>query len=120
MDKITLKGMRFYSYAGLLPLEKKIGQLVEVDLTCYLDLIPAGESGAIKDTIDYRKAFDLVKHRIEEGHEQLMEALAQRIAEDVLGLPGMEKVVVTCRKPRVPLPGILDYAEVEIERERQK
>jgi dihydroneopterin aldolase len=47
-----------------------------------------------------------------------MERLAGEIANQVLSDFSMEKITVRCRKPRVPVKGFIDFAEVEITREK--
>jgi len=53
---------------------------------------------------------------MEHSSFNLMERLAGEIAETVLADFEVETVTVRCRKPRVPVKGFIDYAEVEITR----
>jgi len=48
----------------------------------------------------------------------LLEALANDVATALLGRFLAEEVVIRVRKHSVPLQGLIDYAEVEIRRER--
>ena len=117
MDRLTLKGMKFYSHSGIHSFEKDVGQLFEIDLDCYLDLSRASESDRISDTINYPKLFQTVKKVMEASSYNLMERLAGEIADKVLRDFPIKKIKVCCRKPRVPVKGFIDYAEVEIARE---
>ena len=54
---------------------------------------------------------------MEHSRFNLMERLAGEIADQVLCDFPVEKITVRCRKPRVPVKGFIDFAEVEICRE---
>ena len=117
MDRLTLSGMKFYSHSGLFSFERDVGQLFEIDVDCYLDLRKATDSDKIGDTINYPQLFQLIKEIMEHSRFNLMERLAGEIADKVLRDFPVEKITVRCRKPRVPVKGFIDFAEVEICRE---
>ncbi len=119
MDRITLSGMKFYSHSGLFSFEKDVGQLFEIDVDCYLDLQQATQSDRIGDTVNYPLLFQAVKKIMEDSSFNLMERQAGEIAEKVLADFPIEKVTVRCRKPRVPVKGFIDFAEIEITREKK-
>jgi dihydroneopterin aldolase len=116
MDRITLQGMKFYSHSGLHSFEKDVGQLFEIDVDCYLDLEKASRSDHLVDTINYPGLFGLVKTVMENSSFNLMERLVGEIARKILDELPVEQVTVRCRKPRVPVKGFIDHAEVEITR----
>ncbi len=116
MDRLTLSGMKFYSHSGLFSFEKDVGQLFEIDVVCFLDLELATKSDRIGDTVNYPLLFQTVKRIMEESSFNLMERLAGEIATTVLADFPVEEVIVRCRKPRVPVKGFIDFAEVEIRR----
>lgn len=116
MDRITLQGMKFYSHSGLHSFEKDVGQLFEIDVECYLDLEKASHSDHLVDTINYPGLFGLVKKVMENSSFNLMERLAGEIARKILNELPVDQVTVRCRKPRVPVKGFINHAEVEITR----
>lgn len=116
VDRLTLSGMKFYSHSGLLSFEKDVGQLFEIDVDCYLDLQKATKSDRIGDTVNYPLLFEVVREIMEQSSFNLMERLAGKIAGKVLKDFPVEKVTVRCRKPRVPVKGFIDFAEIEITR----
>jgi dihydroneopterin aldolase len=118
LDKIVLKGMKFYSHSGLYPFEREVGQPIEVDVICSLNLKKAGESDKFGDTLDYSEIYEKVAKVMERGTHSLIEALASDIATSILAFEPVSKVEVHCRKPKVRLSGILDYVEVAIERSK--
>ncbi|NPV26941.1 MAG: dihydroneopterin aldolase [Firmicutes bacterium] len=119
-DRIILKGMRFFGYHGVLPVEKSNGQEFVVDAELFLPLQPAGESDNLNLTVNYAAVYQDIRALVEERRFDLIEALAEAIASRLLDVyPPVQKVVVRVKKPRVPLPGPLEYAGVEIERGRE-
>ncbi|MBR0328475.1 MAG: dihydroneopterin aldolase, partial [Selenomonadaceae bacterium] len=52
MDRITLTGMEFFGYHGVLPEENKLGQRFVVDLVLELDLHQAGLNDDLNATIN--------------------------------------------------------------------
>lgn len=120
-DKITLKGMAFYGYHGVLQEEKVLGQRFLVDVTVYLDLRPAGASDNLREAVDYTEIYHTVKALVEGEKFNLIEALAERIASKILaGFPRIDQVTVAVAKPEVPIPGILNEVEVEVTRRRKQ
>jgi 7,8-dihydroneopterin aldolase/epimerase/oxygenase len=116
LDRLSLHGMKFYSHSGIHSFEKDVGQLFEIDVDCYLDLSRAAVSDHVVDTINYPQLFATVQTILEQGSYNLMERLAGEIANQVLEKFEIEKITVRCRKPRVPVKGFIDSAEVEITR----
>jgi dihydroneopterin aldolase len=116
MDLISLTGIRCYGYTGFLPEEQVLGQWFEVDLTIWVNLEAAGKSDNIEDTLDYRKAIELVKHQIGTKKYALVEKLAAAIAEDVLQLEKVEKVRVQLSKPAAPIPDFGGKISIDITR----
>ncbi len=103
--------MRFHAVIGILPHEIELPQPVEIDLTVWRDANGSAEP------IDYRLMYDAVHAGIGgPGRGPYLEDVAERVAGLALDLSGVEGVRVAVRKPHVPLPGPLDYAEVVVER----
>ena len=119
-DRIELRGMRFVARHGLLPQEAVEAQPFEVDVVLELSLEAAGVADDLARTVDYGDVFRRTRAIVEHGpHVALIEALAERIAAEVLGgHPAVDAVTVRVRKPRAPLPGTFEWAGVEIRRER--
>jgi len=112
--------MQFYSHSGIHSFERDVGQLFEIDLDCWLDLTQASWSDRLSDTINYPLLFSMVKEIMEKSQFNLMERLAGEIARRVLEDFPVERVTVRCRKPRVPVKGFIQCAEVEITRSSRR
>lgn len=118
-DKILLKGMVFYGYHGVFEAEREIGQRFEVDVELHLDLRSPGRSDDLDLTVNYVDVYTIVKDIVEEQEFDLVEALAEAIAGQILSAYDLERVVVRVRKPHAPIGGVTDGVEVEIVRTPQ-
>ncbi len=119
-DKIIIKGMEFYGYHGVLPGEQEIGQRFVVDLMLSTSLEHSGRLDDLDETIDYAELYGLVEKLMTEERFNLIEALAERIAQAVLAGYAVEEVRVRVKKPQAPLGGIFEYVGVEIRRSPQQ
>ncbi len=119
VDIIRLKNMIFYAHHGYYEAERELGQKFEVDIEVQCDFKPAAETDDLKKTIDYRKIYDISKEIFEKSKFKLIETVAERMAKQLLQLPGITNVRIRVRKPHVPLNGLLDFVEIEIFREKQ-
>lgn len=121
MDRIELKRMPFFAHHGVFAEEKRLGQRFVVSVVLYLDLRVPGTSDAVADTVDYGKVYDKVKTIAEQERFNLIEALAERIAREILDShPSVEGVCVEVEKPGAPVSGILDTVSVGVERWRNQ
>lgn len=118
-DTIVLKGMAFEGRHGVGEEERALPQLIEVDVTLEVDLLPAGTSDDLAQTVNYSEVFQICRAQVEQHSYRLLEAIAENIATDVLAAHAkVQRTTVEVRKPGVPIDGDLEYAGVRIERER--
>ena len=104
-DRILLEGMVFEGTHGVYPEEQVTPQPFEVDVELALNLQPAGLSDDLALTVDYARVFDACRQIVESTRFNLIEALAEAIAQELLaGFPVVE-VTVRIRKPKVQLGG---------------
>jgi len=117
-DRITLGGMQFVGRHGVTDGERAEGQPFEVDLVVRLDLSTPARTDELTDTVDYAALFELTREVVEGPSFHLLEALAAAIADAVLAAHPVDDIEVSVRKPKAPLPGAFDTAEVRIRRRR--
>ena len=119
-DEILLEGMRFYAYHGVNPEERALGQRFTVDVVLVVDLRRAGRSDDLADTVSYSAVYKVVRGIVEGEPRQLIEAVAEDISAAILTeFPLLVRVIVTVRKPEVPMKGsMLEAAGVRITRSR--
>jgi dihydroneopterin aldolase len=115
-DRIELRGIRAVGTHGALPEEQQRAQPFEVDLDVVADLRPAGKSDDLSDTVDYGAVAHAVEQVVTNQRFQLLERLAERIAEVVREDERIESVTVTVRKLRPPVAVDLTSAAVTITR----
>lgn len=121
MDKISIVKMEFEGHTGCFDFEKNDGQKFIVSLDLFLDRIKGCYSDDLADTVDYSKIYDIAKAVVNGDKGNLIESLAQKISDAVLGSDErIEKVIVTVSKPEAPVKGIFETMEVTIERRRKE
>jgi 7,8-dihydroneopterin aldolase/epimerase/oxygenase len=118
-DRILLDGMVFRARHGVADWEKVELQRFEVDVELAVDLQPAGLEDELTLTVDYGEAYRTIQQIVVSTTYNLIEALAEAIANELLAEHAtVGEVVVRVRKPEVRLGGPLAYAGVEIRRQR--
>ncbi len=118
-DHIVLADMVFQARHGVHPEEKIRAQRFEVDVELEMDLQPAGLEDDLERTVDYGRVYETIRTIVESTTFNLIEALAEAIAHELLvDFPALAEVVVRLRKPGVELGGPLAYAGVQIRRRR--
>jgi len=114
MDKIFIEGLKFIANHGVLPQEKLMRQPFVVDLDMDLDLRKPGKSDDVSDTIDYSEVFQAIKKIMESKSHNLLESLAEKIAETLLTQYPLESVRVRIRKPEAPINADFSAFGVEV------
>lgn len=118
-DRLILKNIAVFARHGVFAHEQREGQRFYIDLTCALDVRSYSRSDDYAQAVGYDALFDLVIDIATGERFNLIEALAERIASRVLdNHPAVRSVEVEVRKPDAPLPGVLDYAAIRIQRSR--
>lgn len=120
MDYIELTGMVFYGYHGCLDFEKTDGQKFIVDARLYLDLAPAGKSDDLSLTVNYASVYEDIKAIVTGEPLNLIEAVAERIAADILKKYPLEKITVILHKPQAPIDGEFSDVSLSITRTAER
>lgn len=115
MGKLILNNMKFYGYHGVGAFEKDNGGQFEVDLEMEFNMSRAIDSDNIEDTVDYTIVHKLIRRVIENRKYNLLEALAGNILQALFDEVEIEKAKIYLRKKYVPVEGVFDSVEVEIE-----
>ena len=119
-DILRLKGMMFQARHGALSQERELDQRFEVDLTIFGNFQTAADSDDLQDAIDYRILHQVVKQVMQGPPKNLLETLAEDIAQELLALNRFDGVTVCVRKPNIPYDAVIHSAEVEITRWRNE
>jgi dihydroneopterin aldolase len=118
VDRITLRGLEVFAHHGVFDFEQREGQTFRVDVTLWADLSQPGDSDDLADTIDYGRLASAIHERVAGERWNLLERVAQRVAEIVLDVPMVAEVEVTIHKPQAPIPHEFDDVAVTIRRAR--
>ncbi|MBS4035935.1 MAG: dihydroneopterin aldolase [Ignavibacterium sp.] len=118
---IRIKKATFYGYHGVRSEEQSVGGKFEADVDIYTDFSDAAENDSLIETIDYHKVYSFMYHLALEQKYYLIEALAVKIANELLmKFTAISKVAVRVRKNNPPLGGVVDCVEVEVVKERKE
>ncbi|WP_270939899.1 dihydroneopterin aldolase [Romboutsia lituseburensis] len=121
MDKILMQNLGFYGYHGLLKEEGVLGQKFFLDIELNVDTKEAGLTDDMTKSVSYADVYDVVKNIVEAKRFNLLEALAENIAKEVLNKFELVKgIMVRVKKPEAPVNGIYDYFGVEIRRAKDE
>ncbi|WP_288730304.1 2-amino-4-hydroxy-6-hydroxymethyldihydropteridine diphosphokinase [uncultured Fusobacterium sp.] len=121
MDKIYIENLEFRAYHGVFPEEKKLGQKFIVSLELELDTREAALSNNLEKTLHYGLISERVQSIVLEKSYDLLESLAEKIAETLLlEYPLLQGVKVRVDKPQAPIPLPFGTVAVEIYRSWHK
>jgi len=84
MDIIFLNDLRIETIIGIFDWERETKQTVILDLKMAADIKKAAASDAIEATLDYKSVAKRVIQYVEESEFQLVETLAERVADIIL------------------------------------
>ncbi|OZD56760.1 dihydroneopterin aldolase [Rhodococcus sp. 06-1477-1B] len=117
-DRITLTGVRAVGHHGVYADEKRDGQEFVVDAALSLSLRRAAESDDVADTVHYGELAERLVEIVEGDPVDLLETLAQRLADAVLADARVDAVTITVHKPQAPIPVPFGDVAVTISRSR--
>ncbi len=113
MAFIRLHNMTFYGFHGVSKAERETGRRFEVDCELELDIKKAAKSDKLSDTKNYTRVYGVVEEIVSRNKFNLLETVATRIASQLHEEFSPTRVIVRVRKRIPPIPGNLDYIEVE-------
>ena len=117
-DRITLTGLRATGFHGVLEHERANGQLFLIDVTVHLSLHRAATTDDLDDTVHYGVLAERVVTAVEADPVDLIETVAERVADVALGFSRVDAVDVTVHKPNAPITVPFGDVSVSITRIR--
>jgi dihydroneopterin aldolase len=117
-DRITLTGLTAFGHHGVLEHEQRLGQTFRIDAELEVDLARAGQSDDLEDTVDYGALSAALAAVVSDERYDLIERLAQRLAEVCLSDARVAAATITVHKPHAPVPVTVDDVAVTIRRAR--
>ena len=99
MDIIFIRDLRIETVIGIYEWERRIKQTVSIDLEMGADIRKSAETDDIDDTLSYKAVAKRLIQYVEDSHFLLVETLAERIADIVLGEFQVPWLRLTLSKP---------------------
>ncbi len=111
---VRLVNAQFYAWHGVHEEERRLGGDYEVDLELRFDFRDAAIADDLTKTVDYSRAYEIVREEMTGRNTALIETLAYAIATALMEeFPLLAGVTATVRKLRLPLGGPCGHAEAE-------
>ncbi|TDQ55222.1 dihydroneopterin aldolase [Actinorugispora endophytica] len=117
-DRIAVRGLRARGHHGVFDFERREGQEFVVDVLLEVDTRPAARSDDVADTVHYGVLSDRLAAVVGGEPVNLIETLAERLAQVCLAEEGVMAAEVTVHKPNAPIPHPFDDVTVTIHRSR--
>ncbi|MCT1368467.1 MULTISPECIES: dihydroneopterin aldolase [Kocuria] len=111
-DQISITGIGAVGYHGVFENERRVGQPFFVDVTLFSDCATAGRTDDLHDTIHYGEVAETIKEAIVGPPLNLIEALAERIVQNLFEKFGISAVEITVHKPKAPIE--VTFADVAV------
>lgn len=104
LRRVFVRDLELMASVGVYELEKRYEQrlIVSVDLLVLDDY--DGQSDSLSAVLDYSSVVSGIRTIVESGHTNLLETLAERIAQRCLSDPRVMRAVVRLEKPDI-MPG---------------
>ena len=118
-DRLAVRGLVVTGHHGVFDFERRDGQPFVVDLVLGLDTRPAAAGDDLTRTVDYGAVVARVVEAVERDPVDLIETLAQRIADVCLTDPRVEWTEVTVHKPEAPIEATFQDVTLTITRSRR-
>ena len=99
MDTIFLHDLKIDTVIGIWDWERKIRQTVVIDLEMSADIARAAATDSVEDTLNYKSVAKRIQTFVGESSFQLVETLAEKIAQIVREEFGVQWVKVRVNKP---------------------
>ena len=116
---IRLHNAVFYGYHGNHHEERHLGGRFHIDVELETDFSAAAERDHLDATVNYTAVYNLIQDIVTNETFKLIETVAKRIADRLLdSFEQVNGVLVRVRKPGVPIKGVIDYVEVEVDEHR--
>ncbi len=98
-DSIFLRELKVETIIGVWDWERKIRQTVSIDLEMGADIRRAAKTDSIDDTLNYKAVSKRVQQFVADSEFQLVETMAEKIAEVVLSEFELPWIQVRVSKP---------------------
>ncbi len=117
MDEIRITGLKVFAYHGVYNDEKEDGQDFIVNAVLYTDTRSAGRKDELNCSTDYSSVCTVIKNTMVKERFNLIEAVAEKVAEEILlQFPMIKAVDIEIGKPEAPIPMEFECVSVKVHR----
>ncbi len=99
MDIVFIRDLQIETVIGIYDWERKVRQIISLDIDMASDIKKAADSDNIDDTLSYKTVAKRLIGFVEQSEFELVEALAEKICEIILGEFNVPWVRLTLNKP---------------------
>jgi 7,8-dihydroneopterin aldolase/epimerase/oxygenase len=117
-DRIAIRGLTAYAHHGVYAFERRQGQTFRCDAVLEVDTAPAARADDLERTVNYAELAQALYTALSTEPVDLLETLAQRLADVCLGYELVDAVEITVHKPEADLGVPFDDVTVTIRRAR--
>jgi dihydroneopterin aldolase len=117
-DRISIRGLSAHAHHGVYDWERERGQAFVVDAVLELDTAPAAAGDDLAKTVNYAELAQALHAALTGKPVDLLETLAQRLADVCLAAGTVQAVEITVHKPDADLGVPFDDVAVTVRRQR--
>ncbi len=118
LQEIIIQGLRVKGNHGVTDQERRAPQDFEIDIVAVCTDSKAQRTDRLDDTADYAEICKAAERIVAGTSYSLLEKMAAEIAESILALGHLDRVVVTVKKLAPPMDYDVAYAAARVARER--
>jgi 7,8-dihydroneopterin aldolase/epimerase/oxygenase len=119
VDRLAVRGLRATGHHGVFDHERREGQEFVVDAVLGVDTRAAGRDDDLSQTVDYGRLSHQLAQAVQAEPVDLIETLAERLADVCLSYSPVQWVEITVHKPQAPIEVPFDDVTLTIHRSRQ-
>lgn len=109
-----------FAHHGVFDFERERGQRFLIDIEISVDLRAAAAGDDLSNTVHYGELADAIVAAVAADPVDLIETVAERVAQLALGYPGVSRARVTVHKPDAPIAAPFTDVSVTVDRVRAK
>lgn len=120
MNKIALKGMKFFAHHGFYEEETKMGAYFLLDVSVAVDFTKAGENDQLEDTVNYENIYEICTEVMSTPAKLLEHVVSKIEVKLTKSYPSILGVDIVLQKLNPPLGGSVQASQVSISKQYGK
>ena len=117
MDQIRIRELQIFARHGVHPEETRLGQMFILNVWMEQSLSKAGKHDDLDASVSYSDAARKIQVWVTEENFQLIEAVAEKVADRLLAeWPSIRSVTVEVKKPSAPVGLVVEDVSVKLTR----